>query len=125
MGGPPAAALLEIIAGLLRESQPAGGAIAAPALDSSLERDLGIDSLARAELLLRVERAFDVRLPEHLLGSAETPRDLLRAVLAGTRRGAEALAATPIAQPESGAVQAPDTRMTLVEAPEATTTLIE
>ncbi|MGZ5643792.1 MAG: AMP-binding protein [Usitatibacter sp.] len=125
LGGPPAAALLEIIAGLLRESQPAGGAIAAPALDSSLERDLGIDSLARAELLLRVERAFDVRLPEHLLGSAETPRDLLRAVLAGTRRGAEALAATPIAQPESGAVQAPDTRMTLVEAPEATTTLIE
>ncbi|HSN21812.1 MAG TPA: acyl carrier protein, partial [Usitatibacter sp.] len=63
---PPAAALLGIVAGLLRETQPAGGAPPVPTLDSSLERDLGIDSLARVELLLRIERAFDVRLPEHL-----------------------------------------------------------
>ncbi|MGP1675756.1 MAG: AMP-binding protein [Burkholderiales bacterium] len=50
------------------------------ALDSSLERDLGLDSLARVELVLRVERAFDVSLPEHALYAAETPRDLLRLV---------------------------------------------
>jgi len=50
------------------------------ALDSSLERDLGLDSLARVELVLRVERAFNVSLPERALYTAETPRDLLRLV---------------------------------------------
>src|SRR5688572_10728242 len=50
------------------------------ALDSALEKDLGLDSLARAELLLRLETAFGVALPERLLAEAETPRDLLEAV---------------------------------------------
>jgi len=50
------------------------------ALDSSLEREFGLDSLARVELVLRVERAFDVSLPERALYAAETPRDLLRLV---------------------------------------------
>jgi len=50
------------------------------ALDSSFERELGLDSLARVELVLRIERAFDVSLPEHALYAAETPRDLLRLV---------------------------------------------
>jgi acyl carrier protein len=48
--------------------------------DSSLDRDLGFDSLARVELLLRIERRFDVMLPENTLQSAETPRDLLLAL---------------------------------------------
>jgi acyl carrier protein len=46
-------------------------------LDSRLEQDLGLDSLSRMELLLRIERAFGVALPEQTLVSAETPRDLL------------------------------------------------
>jgi len=50
------------------------------ALDSSIERDLGLDSLARVELVLRLERTFNVSLPEHALYAAETPRDLLRLV---------------------------------------------
>ncbi|MGZ5104256.1 MAG: AMP-binding protein [Usitatibacter sp.] len=112
----PEAVLLGLIAGLLRESQPAGGTIAVPRLDSDLERDLGIDSLARVELQLRVERAFDMRLPEHLLGAAETPRDLLRAVLAGTRRGDEALEPAPIAQPDADAGESPGDSATLIEA---------
>ena len=45
------------------------------ALDSSLERELGLDSLARVELVFRVERAFNVSLPESALYAAETPRD--------------------------------------------------
>lgn len=49
-------------------------------LDSSLERDLGLDSLARGELLLRVETAFGVALPEGTLGQAQTPADLLAAL---------------------------------------------
>ncbi|MFQ5582461.1 MAG: AMP-binding protein, partial [Mariprofundaceae bacterium] len=50
-------------------------------LDSTLDRELGLDSLARIELLLRVERCFDVRLPDQLVMSVETPRDLLKAAL--------------------------------------------
>jgi acyl carrier protein len=46
--------------------------------DSSLERDLGLDSLARMELLTRLENRFGVRMPEQVLAIAETPRDLLR-----------------------------------------------
>ena len=47
-------------------------------LDSSLDRDLGLDSLARMELLSRLENQFAIRLPEQILATAETPRDLLR-----------------------------------------------
>jgi 1-acyl-sn-glycerol-3-phosphate acyltransferase len=47
-------------------------------LDSRLERDLGLDSLARVELLLRLGHEFGRALPEAALGEAETPRDLLR-----------------------------------------------
>jgi 1-acyl-sn-glycerol-3-phosphate acyltransferase len=114
-GNPSAAALLGIVAQLMRESRPGVGPPAAPLLDSSLERDLGIDSLARVELLLRIERAFDVRLPEHLLAAAETPADLLRAVLAGTRGEVVPLAAVPIARPESPGVQVPPGASTLIE----------
>ncbi len=49
-------------------------------LDSNLDRDLGLDSLARAELVLRLERGFKVSLPEDLLATSETPADLLQAV---------------------------------------------
>ncbi|MBI5437289.1 MAG: AMP-binding protein [Nitrosomonadales bacterium] len=51
-------------------------------LDSSLERDLGFDSLGRVELLTRIEQVFGVSLPEQVFATAETPRDLLQAVLA-------------------------------------------
>ncbi len=47
-------------------------------LDSSLDRDLGLDSLARVELLLRIERAFGVHMPEEVLEQAETPRHFLK-----------------------------------------------
>ena len=47
---------------------------------SRLERDLGIDSLARTELILRIEKAFGVRLPAAAAGAAETVRDLLLAL---------------------------------------------
>ncbi|MBI5438517.1 MAG: AMP-binding protein [Nitrosomonadales bacterium] len=51
-------------------------------LDSSIERDLGFDSLGRVELLTRIEQVFGISLPERILATAETPRDLLQAVLA-------------------------------------------
>ena len=54
----------------VRLAQPLG-------LDSHLERDWGFDSLARMELLLRIERSFAVSIPERWLGEAETLRQLL------------------------------------------------
>jgi len=50
-------------------------------LDSSLEKELGLDSLARVELVLRLEKEFGVALPEQALATSETPRDLLRFLL--------------------------------------------
>ena len=110
---PPEEALLDLVAQLLRESRPAGTAGAAPTLDSALDRDLGLDSLARVELQLRIERAFDVRLPEHLLATARTPRDLVRALAAGTPRVQAALSREAIAQPAAGAT--PEGAATLIE----------
>lgn len=49
-------------------------------LDSSLDRDFGLDSLARMELLSRIERSFGITLSEKAFNDAETPRDLLRAI---------------------------------------------
>jgi len=71
------ARLLDLVAEMAAEVSPA----AAPAqvhLDQSLERELGFDSLARMELLHRVEREFGVTLPDRVLSEADTPRDLLR-----------------------------------------------
>jgi len=86
--GPPPRAenagsrLLRVVRDLAVELHPRRAKTLGVALDSRLDRDLGFDSLGRVELLLRVERAFGVHLPEELLGQAETPRDLLNAVLA-------------------------------------------
>lgn len=46
---------------------------------SSLDQDLGFDSLGRMELLLRIESATGVALPEDTLEKAETVGDLWRA----------------------------------------------
>jgi acyl carrier protein len=56
-------------------------------LDSTLEHDLGLDSLGRMELLARLERALDVRLPEHFLVTADTVRDILQAVQQASASG--------------------------------------
>lgn len=80
-GSDVATALLQVVEAVSGELHPAKAPPAA-ALDSRLDRDLGIDSLGRAELIARIEREFSVRLPEHTLNEAETPYDLLAAILA-------------------------------------------
>ncbi len=84
-GAPPSkaaitAGLISIARDLQRELHPQGRNLGQAGLDSALEREWGFDSLSRAELLLRVERAFSRHLPERLLGDAETLRDLLVAL---------------------------------------------
>jgi acyl carrier protein len=96
-------ALINVVEQMVRDT----GRARAPqvALDSSLERELGLDSLARVELVLRVERAFDVSLPERALYAAETPRDLLRLVHAsqGVRRPGPEKNVHSLAQADTGA----------------------
>ncbi|HEX2460943.1 MAG TPA: AMP-binding protein [Vicinamibacterales bacterium] len=54
-------------------------------LDDSLARDLGLGSLERVELMMRLEQASGVRLPESAAAEAETLRHILRALGAGGR----------------------------------------
>ncbi len=70
-------------------------------LDSVLDRDLALDSLSRMELLLRVERAFGVSLPEQTLQRAETVADLLLAAqqAAGAGTGTVAARTQPAGAP--------------------------
>lgn len=97
--GSSAEALLELVRRLALELHPQGGPSLRVTLDSALDRELAFDSLSRVELLLRLERAFGVSLPEQLLVGAETPRDLWRAVQAGKVAGRPFVAharATPL-----------------------------
>jgi len=111
---PPETRMLELVRQLAAELRRQSG-VAPVRLDSLLEHDLGFDSLARVELLARIEQAFGVSLPEQTLVAAETPRDLLRAVQGGTK------VTSAIAQPDkvqpviAGEAQAaPDTVENLV-----------
>jgi 1-acyl-sn-glycerol-3-phosphate acyltransferase len=83
--------------------------------DSVLDRELGIDSLARLELSLRIERGFGVRIAEQALMEAVTPADLLVALEAGHPEEAAAMLHA-VAEPVTGAARpAPVAIQTLVE----------
>jgi len=105
--------ILGVVAEVARELQPAAASRLRPTLDSSLAGDLGIDSLARAELVMRLERAFDVELPDQLVARAERPRDLLALLEeAEPRRSPEASMPSSAAAPEARA-RPPDDLETL------------
>ena len=57
------------------------GALPLLNLSSQLDRDLGLGSLERVELLTRLEAAFGMRLPDGVASEANTPEDLARAIL--------------------------------------------
>ena len=80
--GSQEAGLLGIVQELARELHPGRRKSADVSPSSRLERDLGIDSLGRTELILRIERAFRVRLPIQIVGEADTVGDLLQALQA-------------------------------------------
>jgi acyl carrier protein len=108
--------LLAVIKQLGDELQPRRMRHVSITLDSSLDRDLGFDSLAQVELLVRIEQAFDVSLPEQILTTAETGRDFLRAVLgAHGRTQIIARVETETIQPTT-TESVPDTAETLVQA---------
>ena len=108
-----AEALLGQIRTLALELHPGRRGLARTSLDSSLERDFGLDSLGRAELLGRLEKTFGVRLPEALLASAETPRDFLDALASANAGPAERF--LPEETFAGAAEPVPDRTLTLLE----------
>ncbi|MEK7207791.1 MAG: AMP-binding protein [Pseudomonadota bacterium] len=100
--------VLHVVQRLAAELHPRQAAAPLVTLDSLLDRELGFDSLGRVELLARLEKTFNVSLPEPVLTTAETPRDLLRAVRTAAPGRMEAIPpeAKPIALGEAGALPA-------------------
>ena len=75
-------------------------------LESAFDRDLGLGSLERVELLVRTERRFDRRLPDELAQRAETLADWARAIEKGGVTAGPA-ARYPIIQPGKDAPPPP------------------
>jgi 1-acyl-sn-glycerol-3-phosphate acyltransferase len=107
-------ALLAIVHDMAAELHP-GRRQLTVSLTSDLDRDLGFDSLARVELLGRVNRAFRVDIGESVLESAQTPADLL-AALTGARTHVPAPRPAASAHEPLTPISAP---------PEAAQTLVE
>ena len=108
--------LLEIVQRTVVELRPQAAEGLRVTLHSVLDRDLGVDSLARVELWSRIEHEFGVRLPETLFASADTPGDVLRVL--HRRQGAEAvrpLSSSDASEAPTATGQAPDSARTLIE----------
>lgn len=91
-------------------------------MDTTLDRDLGLDSLSRVELLTRIEREFGASMSERDMAEAQTPRDILRAlrsraaIKAGARPVAPAPAADSLKAGAEDLSEAPGDAETLIEA---------
>lgn len=108
--------LLTMVRSLVEELQPKRARRIDVTLDSTLDRDLGLDSLARTELIARLEQQFGVALSDTVYASAETPRDLLTAVYSARRPRTVVAATVPISLVVGHATPAPYSAQTLVEA---------
>ncbi len=100
--GQEADTLCQLVHALAVELDPGRKDFLTVTLDSSLDLDLGFDSLSKMELLSRLERTYAVMLPDQVLTSAETVRDLLRAVLRATKPGHSPAEAVAVSLPEVG-----------------------
>jgi acyl carrier protein len=107
--------LLLLIQALVAEVHPQRPSTEVIGLDSRFEKDLGLDSLARVELIARAERYFELALPERSFAEVETARELLRAIQgAGTPRSTLTDAAIMAVSPGQ-AEAAPADAKTLLE----------
>src|SRR3954464_12666210 len=96
-----ARALVPVVQELVRELRGQRAAPVDVSLSSRLDRDLGIDSLGRTELVVRLEREFGVRMPTEVIGEADTVRDLLKGL-------GQANAVRPAPPPVIASVEAAD-----------------
>jgi acyl carrier protein len=106
--------LLAVVQAVAREARPS--ITPEVTLDSSLEKELGLDSLARVELVLRLEREFATSLPEQALATSETPRDLLRFLLSSAGQAPRAADTSVASLAHSTDVRPPLKAQTLTEA---------
>jgi acyl carrier protein len=107
--------LIEGVEKLVSELHPHRARVQPVTLDSSLDRDLGLDSLARVELLAHVENSFGVTIPERVFADAETVRDLLRAIEGSTSAKASGRI-TEVTHAKPGeSITSPHSAQTLVE----------
>ena len=83
--------------------------------EASIERDFGLDSLARVELALRIEQAFGTSVPDAAVAEADTVRDLVQALLSAPPAAASAVPIQRPARIEPSAA-APPLPATLLEA---------
>ncbi len=105
----------EEIAGLLHELRPQETHPPVVRTDARLDRDLGLDSLSRMELLARLEKRLHVSIPERLALEAQTPADLLRALAASSARTAFIDVDTALASARQEPLATPDGVNTLPE----------
>jgi len=105
---------LEVVRELLREL---GSTRAAEivTLESRFDRDLGLGSLERVELLVRCEMRFGVQLPDEIAQQGETPGEWVRAIVRGGE-AAQVQTRYRIVPPAREAPPAPESARTLVEA---------
>ena len=95
--------VLDVVRELLEELG-SHGALPQLSASSSLDRDLGLGSLERVELLTRLENAFGIRLPDTLAAEASTPEELAAGIVAApgaesdVERESSALRATSTTQ---------------------------
>ncbi|MEW6689897.1 MAG: AMP-binding protein [Pseudomonadota bacterium] len=106
--------VLAVVAAVAREARP--NFAPQVTLDSSLDKELGLDSLARVELVLRLEREFGASLPEQALAASETPRDLLRFLLSSAGHAPRKADTTVASLAQAGSVRPPTHARTLIEA---------
>ena len=106
--------LLQVINALVTEVRPHHAAKTIT-LDTSFEKDLGLDSLTRVELISRVEKTFKLALSEQIIAETESARDLLRAIQ-GSATPRATLQETDIQAVELADVMAtPDDSLTLID----------
>lgn len=111
------AALEEQVLGIIRDILRELGSEQAARnarLSSTLERELGLGSLERVELLVRCEKRFGRQLPDTLAHNAETPADWVKALMVGQSSGSERQRYR-IEQPERDAPAAPEDASTWAE----------
>lgn len=111
-----AEAVLRVVRDLVVELHPTMVDPRFVRLDSDLDRDLALDSLSRAELLLRLDRRFKVQLPESLIGAADCPNDLVKAILATSPAIAETARRLRPEKPSLEQIEEPIEAKTLIDA---------
>ena len=109
------AELIAVVRELVRELSPQRLKRGDVTLASRLDRDLGIDSLARTELVLRIERSFRVRLPVTEVAEMDTVADLLKALEHAAPGGITAHAPDVAVHAATPLIGQPDHAKTLTE----------